>query len=199
MELWIGFRTGFALILAIGAQNAFVLRQGIRREHVWAVVLVCAVSDALLISLGVSGLGKLVEAMPWLFPVMRWGGAAFLTVYGAKAMIAAWKGGEAMEADAQGAVPLGKVIATCLMFTWLNPHVYLDTVLLVGSISTQFPGHEWEFGAGAMLASFVFFGLLGFGARLVAPLFANPTAWRVLDVIVGLMMWSVAANLIVRG
>ncbi|OUD10376.1 amino acid transporter [Marivivens niveibacter] len=195
MEFWIGLRTGIALILAIGAQNAFVLRQGVRREHVLAVVLVCAISDALLIAAGVAGIGALVEAAPWALEVLRWGGVAFLTWYGVKAFRAAYLGGETMEAAGGAKASLKKVITTCVALTWLNPHVYLDTVVLLGSISAQFPGREWVFGAGAMLGSVLFFSALGFGARLLAPVFRNPTAWRILDVLVGLLMWSVALKL----
>jgi L-lysine exporter family protein LysE/ArgO len=195
MEFLIGFRTGFGLILAIGAQNAFVLRQGIRREHVFAVVAICALSDAALIAAGVAGIGALTTYVPWLLPVLRWGGVAFLTWYGLRALRSAWTGGAGLEAGQGGPVPLGRVVATCLAFTWLNPHVYIDTVLLVGSISAQFPGREWVFGAGAMTASVVFFSALGFGARLLAPLFRNPTAWRVLDGLVAALMFSVAFHL----
>ena len=180
----------------IGAQNAFVLRQGIRREHVFAVCLTCAASDAALILAGVAGIGAVTDAVPWLLPALRWGGVAFLTWYGARAFLAAWRGGEAMQPAGQGAgARLRPVLLTCLALTWLNPHVYLDTVVLLGAISAQFPGHEWVFGAGAATGSFLFFFSLGYGARALAPVFARPAAWRVLDVLVGCLLWSVAASL----
>ncbi len=189
-----GFGLGFSLILAIGAQNAFVLRQGIRRAHVLAVVLTCAVSDAVLIAAGVAGFGALIAAVPWLEPVMRWGGAAFLLIYGARAFLAAWRGDETLQASgtAQGR---RAAVLTCLALTWANPHVYLDTVVLLGSVAAQYEAHS-SFALGAILASFVFFFALGYGARLLAPLFARPGAWRVLDLGVGAVMWSVAAMLI---
>ena len=192
-----GFGLGLSLILAIGAQNAFVLRQGIRRAHVLAVVLTCALSDAVLVAAGVAGFGALAAAVPWLEPAMRWGGAAFLVVYGSRALLAAWQGGEALytEGAAQG---LRAAVLTCLALTWANPHVYLDTVVLLGSVATQYEAHG-SFALGAILASFVFFFALGYGARLLAPLFARPGAWRVLDVGVGLVMWAVAVALIRGG
>lgn len=195
MPFLTGFQTGFALILAIGAQNAFVLRQGIRREHVFVVCLLCAASDALLIGLGVGGLGAITGFAPWLLPVLRWGGVAFLVVYGARAFWSAWQGGGTLEASGQTQVKLGQVVLTCLALTWLNPHVYLDTVVLLGSIAAQFGDARWVFGTGAIISSFAFFFSLGYGARLLAPVFAKAAAWRVLDVLVGCVMWSIAAKL----
>lgn len=192
-----GFALGFSLILAIGAQNAFVLRQGLRRAHVWAVCLTCALSDAVLISAGVAGFGWIVAAAPWIGPVFTLGGAAFLAVYGALALRNAWRGGERMEAASRGDGSLRRAIATCLALTWLNPHVYLDTVVLLGSVASGY-GARWAFGAGAVAASFVFFFALGYGARALAPLFARPAAWRVLDVAVGLTMWALALMLVLR-
>lgn len=199
MEMWIGFKTGLALILVIGAQNAFVLRQGLRREHVMAVVAVCAVSDAVLIAAGVAGVGAAVVSVPWLLPLLRWGGVAFLSWYALRSFRSAYQGGGRLETKDGARVSLREVVATVVALTWLNPHVYLDTVVLVGSISAQFPQREWIFGAGAMLASGVFFGSLGFGARLLAPLFRRPVTWRLLDVAVGLMMVSVAYRLAFGG
>lgn len=189
-----GFALGFSLILAIGAQNAFVLRQGLRREHVLAVVLVCAFSDAVLVAAGVAGFGALAEAVPGLERIMRYGGAAFLLVYGARAFLAAWRGGAVLEAGA-GAGSLTRALLTCLALTWLNPHVYLDTVVLLGSVSAQYED-RLSFGVGAVAASFVFFFSLGFGARLLAPLFRRPESWRVLDAWVGTVMWAIAAGLL---
>jgi L-lysine exporter family protein LysE/ArgO len=191
-----GFGLSFSLILAIGAQNAFVLRQGLRRSHVFAVCLTCAFSDALLIAAGVAGFGWLAETAPWIQPLFRWGGAAFLVIYGAVAFRNAFRGGESLEAKGQGGQSLRSVLLTCLALTWLNPHVYLDTLVLIGSVSTEYPGQSFAFGAGAVSASFVFFFSLGYGARALAPFFEQPVAWRVLDACVGLVMWAIAAGLI---
>ena len=191
-----GFALGFSLILAIGAQNAFVLRQGLRREHVFALCLTCAVSDAILIAAGVLGFGALASSVPWFETVMRYGGAAFLFVYGALAFKNAYQGGAALEARRQEGMSLKAALSTVLAFTWLNPHVYLDTVVLIGSISAQWPDRHL-FGIGAVTSSFVFFFSLGYGARLLAPFFARPTAWRVLDGVIGVVMWGIAFKLLV--
>ncbi len=191
-----GFGLSFSLILAIGAQNAFVLRQGLRQEHVLAVVLACAISDAILISVGVFAFTSISKLLPGLVPMMKWGGAAFLFAYGSLSFRNAWRGGETLEAGGNGARSLGQVLAVVLALTWLNPHVYLDTVGLIGSISSGFPGREAAFATGAITASFTFFFSLGYGARLLQPLFARPLSWRVLDVIIGLVMWSIAAGLL---
>jgi L-lysine exporter family protein LysE/ArgO len=151
----------------------------------------------LLIAAGVAGFGALSEALPWLEPVMRFGGAVFLLVYGARAFRAAWRGGAALQAG-EGTQSQRAALLTCLALTWLNPHVYLDTVVLLGSISAQYPD-KLAFALGAMTASFVFFFSLGYGARLLAPLFARPSAWRVLDAGVGVVMWAIAAKLILGG
>lgn len=191
-----GFLVGLSLILAIGAQNAFVLRQGLRREHVGWVVLACGLSDAVLMTAGVLGFDALSDAVPWLGGAMRFGGAAFLIVYGALRFRAARRGGEALMPTAASAAPLGRVLATCLLLTWANPHVYLDTVVLLGAISAQYTPQHWTFGLGAMAGSFAFFTALGFGARLLGPLFANPRAWVWLELIIGTTMWLIAAALI---
>lgn len=191
-----GFALGFSLILAIGAQNAFVLRQGIRRAHVFAVCLTCALSDAILITAGVVGFGALAESIPWLKPVMTWGGAAFLFVYGAMAFRSAWTGSGALQAEGAAHTALWPTLLICLALTWGNPHVYLDTLVLVGSVAASHEGSRLAFGAGAVCASFVFFFSLGYGARLLAPVFARPSAWRVLDAGVGLLMWTIAVSLI---
>ncbi|MGP6086639.1 LysE/ArgO family amino acid transporter [Antarctobacter jejuensis] len=189
-----GFALGFSLILAIGAQNAFVLRQGLRRMHVLPVVLVCAISDALLIAAGVAGFGALAEAIPGLEWGMRLFGAAFLIWYGFRTLRSAWKGGETLQAG-EGAQTLKAAVLTCLALTWLNPHVYLDTVVLLGAVSAQYNAPVY-FATGAMTASFVFFFGLGFGARALAPVFARPKSWQVLDVLVGLTMWAIAVKLL---
>ncbi len=194
--LFFGFVTGLSLIVAIGAQNAFVLRQGLRREHVALVVTICALSDALLIIAGVVFLNGLLPLVPWLAVAMRWVGAGFLLVYGALRFHAAWQGGERLLLSGQASVSAWRVGAACLLLTWANPHVYLDTVVLLGSISAQYAPHSWSFGAGAAISSMVFFSGLGFGARLLAPVFANARAWVVLDVVVGLTMWAIALALV---
>jgi L-lysine exporter family protein LysE/ArgO len=208
-----GLGLGFSLIIAIGAQNLFVLRQGLRREHVVLVAAICAISDAALIALGVSGIGLVLNAVPWLIDVVRWAGAVFLVVYGLLAARRAWRpSGHTLEAEgsaaadpaaasapATTAVRAGTralpVALTCLALTWLNPHVYLDTVVLLGSVAVEWEGRRFAFGLGAVVASFVFFFGLGYGARLPRPLFARPGAWRVLDVLVACVMWSIAAGL----
>ncbi len=191
-----GFALGFSLILAIGAQNAFILRQGIRGEHVGPVVLVCIVSDGLLILAGVAGFGALSEAVPVFETVMRWGGAAFLLGYGALAFWKAFTGDEALAVDGNTGQSLKAAIATVLALTWLNPHVYLDTVVLLGSVSAQFGEARWVFALGAVAASTTFFLSLGYGARALQPVFARPGAWRLLDVCVGALMWTLAVYLI---
>ncbi|MFC3229723.1 LysE/ArgO family amino acid transporter [Marinibaculum pumilum] len=195
LDLAAGFSLGFGLIMAIGAQNAFVLRQGLRREHVGAVVAACALSDAALIAAGVAGFGILVERAAWIAPLFRYGAAAFLLFYGARAAWSAWRGGEALDPAAGGRQRLGPTLATCLALTWLNPHVYLDTVVLLGSVAAQ-AQNRLAFGIGATAASLVFFTALGFGARLLSPLFARPVTWRVLDALIALVMWAIAAALL---
>lgn len=192
----VGFYLGFSLILAIGAQNAFVLRQGLRRAHVGPVVMTCALSDAALIALGVSSFAVISDLMPWVGPLFRYGGAAFLIFYGARSFLHSWQGGETLLAAGAGGGTLKSAVLTCLALTWLNPHVYLDTVILIGTIATQYGDDRMWFGAGAVAASFVFFFSLGYGARALAPVFARPRAWQVLDIIIGLVMWAIAAKLL---
>ena len=194
-----GYLVSVSLILAIGAQNAFVLRQGIRGEHVLAVVLVCALSDALLIGAGVAGFGAASAQFPWLGDAMRWGGVAFLLVYGALRFRAALQGGEALRPAKGGTVTLASVLGTCLVLTWANPHVYLDTVALIGSISAQYAPNQLEFGLAAAFGSLSFFTVLGYGARFLVPLFARPQAWVVLEVVIGITMWAIAAGLALGG
>lgn len=193
-----GYLASLGLIAAIGAQNAFVLRQGLRREHVGVVVLLCAGSDALLITLGVAGFSVAAESAPWLMPAMLWGGVAFLLAYGALRFRAAFRGGAALAAQAGEAVPLRRVVLTCLALTWLNPHVYLDTLALLGALSAQYAPSHWAFGAGAVLGSFSFFTALGYGARLLAPVLARPRAWVVLEFGIGVVMWAIAASLVMQ-
>lgn len=190
-----GFLLSLSLILAIGAQNAFVLRQGLRQVHVFEVCLFCGLSDALLIAAGVAGFGALSQAAPWLETAMRYGGAAFLIWYGWLNARSAWRGGAALATA--GPIETGRVqvLLTLAAITWLNPHVYLDTVVLIGSISAQYD-HRLAFGAGAVTASVVFFFALGYGARLLAPLFRRPRAWQMLDAGIALVMWTIAFGLV---
>ncbi|MHA6346971.1 LysE/ArgO family amino acid transporter [Roseivivax sp. CAU 1761] len=192
-----GLMMGLGLIVAIGAQNAFVLRQGLRGEHVFAVCLACAASDAVLIAAGVAGFGSMAAALPWLAPAMRFGGAAFLLWYGARSLHAALRSEAALTADpARPAAGLGRTLAACLAITWLNPHVYLDTVVLLGSVAAQFEGQRAAFAGGAISGSFGFFFALGYGAARLRPVFARPGAWRALEGAVALVMWAIAARLL---
>lgn len=189
-----GFSLGMALIVAIGAQNAFVLRQGIRREYVLPVVLVCAGSDALLIAAGIAGLGAGLADRPSALTVVRWAGAAFLLGYAVLAVRRALRPGT-LTPGQQVPGALRAALLTCLAFTYLNPHVYLDTVILLGSIARQYDRHWW-FGAGAATASLLWFSGLGVGARRLAPLLARPNAWRWLDGVVAVTMVTIAASML---
>ncbi|ACZ31261.1 Lysine exporter protein (LYSE/YGGA) [Xylanimonas cellulosilytica DSM 15894] len=193
-----GLGFGLSLIVAIGAQNLYVLRQGLRREHVGAVIAVCAGSDAVLITAGAAGAGVLVDAVPWLGTAMRWGGAAFLLVYAALAARRGLRAGDdALRADDAGLrTTLPAVVGTTAALTWLNPHVYLDTLVLLGSVAAGHGSARWWFAAGAVVGSVVWFTALGYGARLLRPLFARPTAWRVLDGVVAVVMTAIAVGLI---
>jgi L-lysine exporter family protein LysE/ArgO len=191
-----GFGLGLSLIVAIGAQNAFVLRQGLRGEHVLPVVAVCAASDALLITGGVAGLGALLQPVPWMLDVLRLVGAAFLLTYAAVAGRRAIRR-SALAADAAGdPVPLWTVVTTAVALTWLNPHVYLDTVVLLGSVAASHGDARWWFGIGAVSGSIAWFTALGYGARFLRPLFARPSAWRVLDGLIAAVMTAIAAGLL---
>jgi L-lysine exporter family protein LysE/ArgO len=231
-----GFGLGLSLIVAIGAQNVFVLRQGIRREHVFAVAAICALSDLVLIIVGVSGIGAVLTAVPWLVDVIRWAGAAFLVAYGLLAARRAIRpSGEALEAgaaerevesaeaDAAGLVDarvgtpadsagpaasgstttltrrrtgLAAAVLTCLALTWLNPHVYLDTVFLLGSVANTHGDGRWAFAAGAGVASIVWFFGLAYGARLLGGVLASPKAWRVLDAVIAVVMIGLGIMLV---
>jgi L-lysine exporter family protein LysE/ArgO len=193
-----GFLLGGGLIIAIGAQNAFILRQGLLRSHVFILCLICAFSDALLIAIGVAGLGTLIEQNEGLLKLVALLGAAFLLGY---AFIAARRAAnpQPMKEQTGSAPPLRAAIATVLAFTFLNPHVYLDTVVLIGSISGQYGGsNRVAFGAGAGIASFVWFFALGYGARWLTPLFARAIAWQVLDIIIALVMAGLGLSLLWR-
>lgn len=208
-----GLGLGLSLIVAIGAQNVFVLRQGIRREHVLAVVLICALSDAALIAAGVAGLGFVLSAAPWLVVVARWAGAVFLLTYGIMAARRAWRGGEELGLDTADATASGSlaadgststltrtrlapVILTTLALTWLNPHVYLDTVLMLGSIAATHGDERWLFAAGAIAASLLWFTALGFGARYLGRWLRTPRSWRILDAVIAVVMISIAISLV---
>ena len=192
-----GFLTGLSLIVAIGAQNAFVLRLAIARRHVLPVIAVCAVSDAVLIAAGIAGIATVLDRAPGALELIRWGGVIFLVAYGLLAARRALRP-SAMSAAPGGAITIGAAVATCLALTWLNPHVYLDTVLMLGSVANTHgnPG-KWWFGVGAVAASLVWFGALGYGARYLRPWFARPGSWRILDGAVAVLMIGMGAGLAV--
>jgi L-lysine exporter family protein LysE/ArgO len=187
---------GLSLIVAIGAQNAFVLRQGLRREHVAPVVVVCAVSDAVLIVAGVAGLSVLLDARPWIVDLFRLAGAAFLLAYAALAVRRAARPDALSSRTSGGPAALWPVVTTCLALTWLNPHVYLDTVVLLGSVASTYGGDRWWFALGAVAASIAWFSALGWGARVLRPVFARPVAWRVLDGVIAVVMVLIAVGLL---
>ena len=195
-DFWAGLAASLALIVAIGSQNAFVLRCGLQRLHVLPIVAICALSDALLIGTGIGGAGVLIRGNATLMALTRYGGALFLASYGVLAARRAWHG-DRMQLGESATLPLRNALLACLGFTFLNPHVYLDTVVLLGALANQRgdPG-RWLFGAGAALASLLWFAALGFGARLLAPLFQTVTAWRVLDSLIALVMLALAAMLL---
>ncbi|NGO76677.1 amino acid transporter [Streptomyces sp. YC504] len=196
-----GFGTGLSLIVAIGAQNAFVLRQGVRGQAVLPVVAICAASDAVLIALGVAGLGAVVTAWPPAMTVVGLAGGAFLSGYGvlaARRVLRPADGGQGLRAQGAGTRSIRAAVLTCLALTWLNPHVYLDTVLLLGSVAAQRGDLRWVFGAGAMLGSLVWFAALGYGARLLSGVLARPTAWRVVDGAVAVTMLALGGMLLLR-
>jgi L-lysine exporter family protein LysE/ArgO len=191
-----GLGTGAGLIIAIGAQNAFVLSQGLARNHHLTVALICAVSDALLIALGLSGMGAVLAGSDILALWATWFGAVFLFWYGVRSFRSAFRSGSLASGERMR-MGLGATVAATLAVTYLNPHVYLDTVLLLGSIGGRYPVAErFSFGAGAATASLTWFLALGLGARYLLPLFRHPRSWAVLDVLVGLTMWGVAASLV---
>jgi L-lysine exporter family protein LysE/ArgO len=190
-----GLVTGLTLIVAIGAQNAFVLRQGLAREHVGAVVAVCAVSDLVLILAGVAGIGTVVAQAPWALTVVRWLGAAFLGWYAVSSLLRARRPESLRAAGTRTGSARGAVVRAVAL-TWLNPHVYLDTVLLLGTVANhEGPTGRWWFALGACAASVLWFGGLGYGARLASGVLARPRAWQVLDVVIGLVMLAIAVRL----
>ena len=192
-----GFLLGASLIIAIGAQNAFVLRQGIRREHVAAVVAICALSDLLLIALGTAGIGVVVERAGIVLTVLRWAGVVYLLWFAVQSFRRAWKPGELHE-QAGSDASTGRraaVVRTALALTWLNPHVYLDTVVMLGNLANQHQPWRWWFAAGAGAASITWFTALGFGARALAKPLGSPRTWRVLDLVIGVVMIAIAIKL----
>jgi L-lysine exporter family protein LysE/ArgO len=191
-----GFLASLGLIVAIGAQNAFVIRQGLTKKHVLLVVVICAAADATLIALGIAGLGAVIAGLPWLLEGARWFGVLYLTWFGIQSLRAAAKN-ESMDAAGKQEVSRGKVVAAVLGFTFLNPHVYLDTVILLGSIGNQFGENRWFFALGAALASATWFFGIGFGARAASGLMSKPIFWRVLDTVIALVMFSIAGWLVV--
>lgn len=192
-----GFVTGLSLIVAIGAQNAFVLRMAVARRHVLPVIAVCAVSDAILITAGIAGIATILDVAPGAIDVIRWAGAAFLICYGLLAARRALRPA-ALSAAPGGAVTIGAALLTCLALTWLNPHTYLDTVLMLGSVANNYGvTGRWWFGAGAITASIVWFAAIGYGARYLRDWFARPAAWRILDGGVAVLMFGLGAKLVV--
>lgn len=189
-----GFLTALSLIMAIGAQNAFVIRQGLTRKHVLLVVLVCVASDTLLISLGIGGFGAVISSLPWLLEVIRWGGVAYLIWFGVRSLISAFRN-ETLDTAGAGVQSAKKVLFTILGFTFLNPHVYLDTVILLGGIGSQFGDSKWFFAVGASMGSLVWFFSLGFGAKAASRFMSKPIFWRVLDSVIAVVMFAVALTL----
>ena len=189
-----GFLLGLSLIIAIGSQNAFVLKQGLKREHVFFVCLFCALSDAILISAGVGGFGAVTARYPHIVDVAKFAGGVFLLGYGLQSLYASVRLSQALTVEGQVVSSLKKALLLCFGFTWLNPHVYLDTLVLVGMVSTG-ASSKVVFAAGAVSASFFFFFALGYGARLLKPLFTKPKAWNVLDALVGILMLYLAWHL----
>jgi len=193
--LILGFIASFTLIAAIGAQNAFVLRQGIRREHVLPVVALCTVSDIVLIAAGIAGVGALISAHPSALNIAKFGGALFLVGYGLMAARRAWRPSSLTPAESAPARLLD-VLLTCAAMTFLNPHVYLDTVVLLGALANEHRDERWLFGVGAVTASAVWFVSLGLGARRLAGVFATPLTWRILDGLIAAMMIALGASLV---
>ena len=191
-----GFSIGLSLILAIGAQNAFVLKQGLLRKHVFLVCLICALSDAILITLGVMGFGEIVLAYPWIELFSKYAGAFFLINYGLISLYSSAKNTHNLRPSKDSKDSISSTVITCLAFTWLNPHVYLDTVIMLGSISTQF-SETHLFGLGAITASFAFFFSLGFGASKLTSYFEKPSTWQILEVCIGATMIILGINLLI--
>jgi L-lysine exporter family protein LysE/ArgO len=189
-----GFLAGLSLIIAIGAQNAFVIRQGLTKKHVLLVVAICALSDAVLIFFGIGGLGAIIQGLPWLLEVIRWFGVVYLAWFGIKSLRSAFKN-QILDASGVQSGTASKVVLTVLGFTWLNPHVYLDTVILLGSIGNQFGDGKWIFATGASVASVLWFSAIGFGAKAASGVMRKPSFWKVLDIVIAVVMFSIAIML----
>ena len=190
-----GFFTGLSLIIAIGAQNAFVIRQGLTKRYVFTVVAICSIIDASLIALGIGGLGAAIAGLPWLLEVIRWFGVAYLTWFGIKSLISATKN-QTMDASGVESKSAGKVITTVLAMSLLNPHVYLDTVIFVGGVGNTFGENRWLFAYGAMLASLVWFTSIGYGAKAASRFMSKPIFWKVLDGLIAVIMFTLAITLV---
>jgi L-lysine exporter family protein LysE/ArgO len=189
-----GFITGLSLIIAIGAQNAFVIRQGLTKRYVFTVVAICTVIDASLIALGIGGLGAAIAGLPWLLEVIRWFGVAYLTWFGIKSLVSATKN-QTLDAAGVESKSAAKVITTVLAMSLLNPHVYLDTVIFIGSIGNTFGENRWFFAFGAMLASLVWFTGIGYGAKAASRFMSRPLFWKVLDGVIAVIMFTLAITL----
>lgn len=189
-----GFLTGLSLIIAIGAQNAFVIRQGLMRQHVLLIVAICAISDAALIFLGTGGLGTLIQSKPSLLEFIRWFGVIYLTWFGIRSIRSAFKS-QSLNAGEGAAISKSKIATTCLALTFFNPHVYLDTVILLGSIANQFEEDRWFFAIGAAVASVVWFSSIGFGARAASRFMSKPIFWKILDSVIAAVMFTIAITL----
>jgi L-lysine exporter family protein LysE/ArgO len=189
-----GFLTGLSLIIAIGAQNAFVIRQGLTKKHVLLVVAICAISDALLILLGVAGLGALIAGLPWLLEIIRWFGVLYLAWFGIRSLRSAFKS-QTLDASGVQSASAKTVVLSVLGFTFLNPHVYLDTVILLGSIGNQFGPDKWWFALGGAIASVVWFSSIGFGAKAASRFMSKPAFWKALDLIIAAVMFGIAIML----
>jgi len=192
-----GFSISLSLILAIGAQNAFVLRQGLKGQYVFSIVLICALSDAFLITVGVTGFDLLTRALGSVELIARYVGAIFLVIYGVLSFQAAFFKRHRLNPAEDHHLSYKQAVLVCLGFTWLNPHVYLDTLVLIGSISSQYPGQKLAFGLGAVSASFVFFFVLGYGAAILRPIFTRSLSWMILDALIGMVMWIIAYSLLI--
>jgi len=189
-----GLVSGLALIIAIGAQNAFVIRQGLQRQHVLTVVLFCAISDALLIAAGTAGFGRAIESAPEVLEIVRWFGVTYLIFFGLKSIRSAFSH-NVLTLEQAAVVSRRKIILTVLALTFLNPHVYLDTVIFLGSLANQFPSEKWLFSSGAMAASFLWFFFIGFGSKMAARFMLKVIFWRILDLAVAAIMFTLAAYL----
>ncbi|WP_019384295.1 LysE/ArgO family amino acid transporter [Acinetobacter venetianus] len=192
-----GLGIGFSLILAIGAQNAFVLKQGLKQQYVFWVCFICALSDSILIYFGVTGFSKVIANFPLILIMSKYFGAAFLFFYGLRNFYSALKSTSSLNPSDIEKDSLLKIIGMCLAFTWLNPHVYLDAIILIGSISVQFSDQLYLFAAGTILASWIFFFSVGYGAKMLLPLFKKATSWKILNVLIGVTMWTIATMLII--